>query len=75
MIKRLTKHGNSLALVIERGVLDLLNIDAETPLSVTTNGTSLVVTPVRDEKKERRFRTAVAEGNRRYGRMLKRLAD
>jgi antitoxin component of MazEF toxin-antitoxin module len=75
MIKRLTKHGNSLALVIERGVLDLLNIDADTPLSVTTNGTSLVVTPIRDEKKEQRVRTAVAEGNRRYGRMLKRLAD
>lgn len=26
MIKRLTKHGNSLALVIEKGVLDILNI-------------------------------------------------
>ena len=31
MVKRLTKHGNSLALVIDRGVLDLLEIDAETP--------------------------------------------
>ena len=32
MIKKLTRHGNSLALVMERGVLDLLNIDADTPL-------------------------------------------
>ena len=29
MIKKLTKHGNSLALVIDRGVLDLLDIDEE----------------------------------------------
>jgi antitoxin MazE len=75
MVKRLTKHGNSLALVIDRGVLDLLEIDAGTPLSVTTDGKSLVVTPVKHERAERAFRTALREGNRRYGRMLKRLAD
>ena len=75
MIKRLTKHGNSLALVIDRGVLDLLEIDADTPLSVSTDGECLVLTPVRDEDRVRRFRAAVAEGNRRYGRALRRLAD
>lgn len=75
MVKRLTKHGNSLALVIDRGVLDLLEIDDETPLSVTTDGRSLVVTPVKDERTERAFRTALRKGNRRYGRMLKRLAN
>ncbi len=31
MIKRLTKHGNSLALVIDRGILELLDISANTP--------------------------------------------
>jgi antitoxin component of MazEF toxin-antitoxin module len=75
MVKRLTKHGNSLALVIERGVLDLLEIDADTPLSVTTDGNCLIVTPVRDPERRKRFRAALAEGNRRYGKMLKRLAN
>ncbi len=75
MVKRLTRHGNSLALVIDRGVLDLLDIDAETPLSVTTDGKCLIVTPVRSPQRERRFRAALQEVNRRYGRALKRLAD
>ena len=75
MVKRLTKHGNSLALVIDRGVLNLLEIDADTPLSVTTDGKCLIVTPVRDPEREKRFRAAIAEGNRKYGKMLKRLAD
>jgi len=75
MVKRLTKHGNSLALVIHRGVLDLLEIDADTLLSVTTDGKCLIVTPVRDPKREKRFRAALEEGNRRYGKTLKRLAD
>ena len=30
MVKKLTKHGNSLALVIDRPILDLLKIDPET---------------------------------------------
>lgn len=75
MIKRLTKHGNSLALVIDRGVLDLLEIEADTPLSLTTDGKCLVITPVRDAKRQARFRGALEEGNRKYGKMLKRLAD
>ncbi|MBI3804970.1 MAG: AbrB/MazE/SpoVT family DNA-binding domain-containing protein [Nitrospirae bacterium] len=75
MIKRLTKHGNSLALVIDRPVLDLLEIDADTPLSITTDGKCLIIAPVRDEKKQKAFREAVAEGKRKYGKMLKRLAD
>ena len=75
MVKRLTKHGNSLALVIDRGVLDLLEIDGDTPLSLTTDGKCLIVTPVRDPEREKRFRAALADGNRKYGKMLKRLAD
>ena len=75
MVKRLTKHGNSLALVIERGVLDILDIDAETPLSLTTDGKCLVVSPIRDANKRKRLHAALAEGNRKYSRMLKRLAD
>lgn len=75
MIKHLTKHGNSLALVIDRGVLELLQIKADTPLSLTTDGKCLVVTPARDAKRRELFRTALESVNRRYRRALKRLAD
>jgi antitoxin MazE len=74
MVKHLAKHGNSLALVLDRGILDLLEIDTETPLSITTDGKSLIVSPVRDAKRQKKLRTALREGNKRYGRMLKRLA-
>ncbi len=74
MIKKLTKHGNSLALVIDKGVLDLLKIDDETPLEISTDGTLLVISPIRDEERKRRFQEAMDKVNARYGRMLKRLA-
>jgi antitoxin MazE len=75
MIKKLTKHGNSLALVIDRGVLDLLEIDAETPLNIKTDGKCLIVTPERDAARQRKFRAALAKVNRQYGPALKKLAE
>lgn len=75
MVKKLTKHGNSLALVIDRGVLDLLEIDAETPLSIRTDGKCLIVTPVQDEARQKKFRSALGKVNRRYSRALKQLAQ
>jgi antitoxin component of MazEF toxin-antitoxin module len=75
MIKRLSKHGNSLALVIDRGVLDLLDIDADTPLSISTDGSCLIIAPVRDAERLEKLKVALGEVNSRYGRALKRLAD
>jgi len=75
MVKRLTKHGNSLALVIDRGVLDLLDIDADTPLTIMTDGNCLVVAPIRDPARQKKFRAALESVNRKYGRALKRLAE
>ena len=75
MVKRLTRHGKRLALVIDRGVLYLLEIDAEIPLSVTIDGKCLIVTPLRDPSRQKRFRASFTEANRHYGPALKRLAD
>ena len=75
MIKRLTRHGNSMALVIDKGVLDLLNIGEDTPLDISTDGKMLMISPVRDEERRKQFESALAKVNRNYGRALKRLAD
>ncbi len=75
MIKKLTKHGNSLALILDRPVLDLLKIDAETPLEISTDGQALIVSPVRDARRRRKFQEALASANRKYSGMLKRLAE
>jgi len=75
MIKKLTQHGNSWALVIDKPVLDLLKIDPSTPLEITTDGQLLVVAPAKDAKRKAKFKQALQETNRKYGRALKRLAN
>jgi hypothetical protein len=51
-----------------------LEIDAETPLNIKTDGKCPIVPLERDAARQKKFRAAPEEGNRRYGKMLKRLA-
>lgn len=53
MVKSLTAIGNSLGIIIERPILDLLNIDRDTKLEVRTDGESLIIRPVREERRGR----------------------
>lgn len=74
--KKLTKHGNSLALVIERPILELLGIDDTTLLQVSTpDGVSIVITPVKNKSQKRLFSASLKKINKKYGRTLKRLAE
>ena len=75
MRKRLTKTGNSLALVLERPLLEATGIDAETTVEVSTNGDVIVVTPVRPTKRAAKLRAALEELNERYAGVFKRLAE
>lgn len=75
MIKTLTKHGNSLALVIEKPVLELLGADAETPFDITTDGQVLILSPVKDAGRSKAFRSALDKVNSRYPKALKKLAE
>ncbi len=71
MIKRLMKHGNSLAFV---GVLDL-NIDTNTHLNIRTNSNRLIVTPIRDEARQKKFRAGLESVDRRHSRALRKPAE
>lgn len=75
MVKKLTRTGNSLALVLDKPLLEQLGIDETTELEVSSNGDVLVVTPVRDRARERKFRKAVEKVNRKYAGLFKRLSE
>jgi hypothetical protein len=75
MMKKLIKHGNSLALVIEKPVLDLLGAGPETSFDITTDGHALVLVPIKDAKRQKAFKSALGKANERYSRALKKLAE
>ena len=75
MIKTLIKHGNSLALVIDKPILEMLQVTSDTPLELTTNGESLLVSPMRDPVRQKRLRKSLDRINRKYAADLRRLAE
>ena len=74
MIKTLTTHGNSAALIIDKAILEVLRIEMDTPLEIATDGRSLVISPVRDGADDD-VAGALDRVNARHGATLRRLAE
>ena len=75
MDKTLIKHGHSLALVIDKPILELLQITADTPLELTTNGDAILITPIRDKRRKRQLKAYLEKINQKLGDDLERLAQ
>ena len=75
MIKTLTSHGNSAALIIDKALLEVLHIDMNTPLEISTDGRNLIISPVRDTDKRGRVTDALKKVNERHGKVLKKLTE
>ena len=74
MIKKLVSHGNSAALIIDRPIMDLLNVDMSTPLEITTDGRNLIISPVESTAREKKIKAALEKVNKKHGKTLRKLA-
>ena len=77
MHKRLTSIGNSLGIIIEKPILELLGITKETPLTVRTdNGSRLIIEPVETkEDRAAKIREASKWVMENHGDTLRKLAE
>ena len=75
MRKRLTKTGNSIALVLDRPILEATGIGAATTVEVSTDGDVIVVTPIRPKKRAGKLDSALEKINARYAGVFKRRAE
>lgn len=74
MIKKLVSHGNSAALIIDRPIMDLLNMDMSTPLEITTDGKNLIISPVESTARDKKIKNALNKVNKKHGKTLRKLA-
>ena len=74
MIKKLSAVGNSLALIIERPVLELLHIHKNTLLEVVTDGEALIIRPAR-KKERKRVKKSAARMMKAHKAVLEKLAE
>ena len=75
MRKKLTRTGNSLALVLDRDLLEATGIRATTQLEISTDGEVIVISPIRSAKRTERLRGVMDRAHARYAGTFRRLAE
>lgn len=75
MQKRLTRTGNSHALVLDKGILEATGIDSDTMLEVSTDGDVILISPVRDEDRVAKLQRGLDRMHERYAGAFRRLAQ
>ncbi|MBL4588005.1 hypothetical protein JKY79_01530 [Candidatus Babeliales bacterium] len=71
MLKKLAKYGNSTTLVIDKAILELLNMNASSIVKLTTDGKSLIITPTSTIDKHEKISYSGLESIQAAGRTLK----
>ena len=76
MRKNLTVIGNSLGLIIEKPILDLLGITRETELELKTDGQRLVIEPVSpDNGRKEQVRSITRKLIKSHEKTFRKLAE
>ena len=75
MTKTLTRHGNSLALVIDKPILEQMGVDETTPLMLAFDGRCLIVTRASTASRRKMVGSAIDEIHHEFGKAMKKLAE
>jgi antitoxin component of MazEF toxin-antitoxin module len=75
MIKKLIQHGNSVALVIDKPIMEMLKLTSETTFELSTDGKNLILSPQVESNQEINIIHSLGKINERYGTVLKRLGE
>jgi len=75
MIKKMIRHGNSSALIIDKPIIELLHIDNETLLEISTDGSNIIISPVHDIERINKLNKALEKINKKHQTTLRKLAE
>lgn len=75
MIKRLTRQGNSVALVLDKPILEATQLDEGQEVEVSTDGDVIVITPVRSPNRQAKLRAVAERMHAKYAGAFRRLAE
>ena len=75
MVKKLIRHGNSVALVIDKPIMEMLKITNETIFELSTDGRNLILSPQTRHTQEKSILHSLEKINKKYGSVLKRLGE
>jgi len=76
-VKRLVKHGNSQALILDKSLMDVAGIEPNSLVAIDIKDNRLVIGPAEpatEEEHMAKVKASMAKGNRQHGRVFENLA-
>jgi len=74
MVKKLTRLGNSSALVVDKTLMELMGIDSDTLLKISVKDRRMIVEPLSEEERAERFKAAMKKTGTKNAELFRRLA-
>jgi antitoxin component of MazEF toxin-antitoxin module len=75
MKKKLSRTGNSVALVLDKPLLEQLGLHENSEVEISTDGDVLVMTPLRESGRRRKLHKILDEIDEKYAGVFRRLAE
>ncbi|MCK5675243.1 MAG: AbrB/MazE/SpoVT family DNA-binding domain-containing protein [Spirochaetales bacterium] len=73
MVKQLIRHGNSAAIILDKPILELLNVKMDTSLEITTDGKNIIISPMVKENAENDLLKSLKKVNKKHSETLRKL--
>lgn len=74
MVKKLARQGNSACLIIDRQIMDLLELDDDSTVRISVEGHRMIVEPLSARERAAMFRKIRKKTGRKNARLFKKLA-
>ena len=76
LVKRLTRHGNSVALIFDKALLELIGLSADAVVDISTaDGQTLIVSPVQPPEQTAAVERSLKKLDQKFGEVFKKLAE
>jgi antitoxin component of MazEF toxin-antitoxin module len=74
LVKKLTRQGNSTSLVIDRQLMELLDLDRDALVKVSVEGRKLIVEPLSEADRKAAFTKIMHATGKQNAELFRRLA-
>ena len=75
MVRKVVRHGNGVALIIDKPMMEILNITGDTTFELSTDGINIILSPKTEPSPEIDITLSLDKVNARHGAVLERLAE
>ncbi|MBP7653092.1 AbrB/MazE/SpoVT family DNA-binding domain-containing protein [Candidatus Dependentiae bacterium] len=75
MIRNLVKHGENLAIVLDKQFIESLNLDYSTSVDISTDGRHLIISPIRTENQYNDIMESLNKVNINHSDTLQKLGQ